>query len=263
MKSLREKVSAEEILDGFFNRLKKAKHPLLLLDYDGTLAPFVENRDMAFPYPAIVPIIEDIQDNTRSRVVIISGRAVHDLLDLIKMNPNPEIWGSHGLERLTALNEYEKKRLSQHELEVLDSAEKAAGNYIEESRIERKPASVAAHFRGMKDKEKNKSGLIRNDWRRIIEKTNFEIHDFDGGIELRLSDINKGVAVEKIFEENAEYVGAYLGDDWTDEDAFKALPEGNLAVLVRPEYRETGADIWIHPPEELKHFLSKWLTTLS
>jgi trehalose 6-phosphate phosphatase len=51
---------------------------------------------------------------------------------------------------------------------------------------------------------------------------------------------------------------AYLGDDVTDEDAFRAVKGRGLAVLVRAEYRRTAADIWIKPPHELKNFIGRW-----
>ena len=53
---------------------------------------------------------------------------------------------------------------------------------------------------------------------------------------------------------------AYLGDDQTDENAFRAIKGRGLAVLVRIEPRPTMADVWLRPPEELGNFLRGWLT---
>jgi trehalose-6-phosphatase len=53
---------------------------------------------------------------------------------------------------------------------------------------------------------------------------------------------------------------AYLGDDMTDEDAFAVMKPRGIGVLVRPEFRETAADIWIRPPRELLAFLGHWKT---
>jgi len=52
-----------------------------------------------------------------------------------------------------------------------------------------------------------------------------------------------------------------LGDDRTDEDAFKSIKGRGLGVLVREAFRPTYADVWIKPPEELLAFLARWLPT--
>ena len=59
---------------------------------------------------------------------------------------------------------------------------------------------------------------------------------------------------------------AYLGDDLTDEDAFHVLRGHGLTVLVKTDYRETIADAWIRPPQELMDLYSvvhraHWLET--
>ena len=77
-----------------------------------------------------------------------------------------------------------------------------------------------------------------------------------------VSGVNKGRAVSSILDEYGEGVAtAYLGDDNTDEDAFTALGERGLSVLACRELRETGADVWIRPPEELLAFLEDWADT--
>ncbi|MBU1936081.1 trehalose-phosphatase, partial [bacterium] len=53
---------------------------------------------------------------------------------------------------------------------------------------------------------------------------------------------------------------AYLGDDLTDEDAFRVLKGKGLGVLVRPEFRPTTADLWLQPPDDLIEFLKNWIT---
>ncbi len=83
----------------FLERLRTAPARVLLLDYDGTLAPFVVDRTLAWPYPEVPPLIGKIMAQG-TRVVLISGRPVRELLLLMRISPQPEIWGSHGLERL-------------------------------------------------------------------------------------------------------------------------------------------------------------------
>jgi trehalose-phosphatase len=84
-------------------------------------------------------------------------------------------------------------------------------------------------------------------------------HDFDGGIELRVPGRHKGFVVDAVLSEmGRETAAAYLGDDSTDEDAFKAIRGRGIGVLVRPQYRATAADFWLKPPEELLEFLERW-----
>jgi len=52
---------------------------------------------------------------------------------------------------------------------------------------------------------------------------------------------------------------AYLGDDNTDEPAFRVMNGRGLSVLVRTKWRETAARLWLQPPEELLDFLTQWL----
>ena len=91
--------------------------------------------------------------------------------------------------------------------------------------------------------------------------------EFEAGLELRAGR-NKGGAVEAILAEAGAGAGdrtdcpvAYLGDDLSDESAFRAVRRvgrRGLSVLVRREWRETAAEVWLRPPDELKGFLMKW-----
>jgi trehalose-phosphatase len=83
---------------------------------------------------------------------------------------------------------------------------------------------------------------------------------FDGGVELRVPGRDKGTVVNAVLDEIAGTVAAaYLGDDQTDEDAFRALGDRGLKVLVRPEMRASEADLWLEPPDELLNFLDQWI----
>jgi trehalose-phosphatase len=86
------------------------------------------------------------------------------------------------------------------------------------------------------------------------------IAEFDHGVELRLRSANKGDAVRRLLQELDPNIPiAYLGDDPTDEDAFRALNGRGLTVLVGPKHRFTSAQIWLRPPDELKAFLNDWI----
>ncbi|HZP18562.1 MAG TPA: trehalose-phosphatase, partial [Terriglobales bacterium] len=90
----------------FFQQLRRAPRRALLLDYDGTLAPFTPDRTRAFPYREIPELVSRIMRH-KTRVVLVSGRAATELLFLSGIHPHPEVWGSHGAERLYPDGSYE------------------------------------------------------------------------------------------------------------------------------------------------------------
>lgn len=248
-------------LDDFYARLAATDKRLLMLDYDGTLAPFTTERDAATPYPQIRETLVQLLEHDKTRVVIISGRTVDDLKKLLDSGRLPELWGCHGLERFTRDGHYSIVELPDDMREKLAelynwTAEKSLVNFCEF-----KPSGAAYHWRGLPENEVEQiHKLVVERWHDIAESTNLELYEFDGGVEIRVSGTNKATPVEKLLNEaDTETVAAYLGDDHTDEDAFKAIKGRGLGVFVKDSCRDTQADIWIVPPEELNDFLKRWL----
>jgi trehalose-phosphatase len=104
------------------------------------------------------------------------------------------------------------------------------------------------------------AAMIRETWKPFRDTPLLRLLEFEQGVELRVAHPDKGDAVATIVEEiEPQAQIAYLGDDFTDEDAFRALNGRGLTVLVRSEYRETLARAWLKPPEELCRFLEDWL----
>jgi trehalose-6-phosphatase len=94
----------------------------------------------------------------------------------------------------------------------------------------------------------------------IADATGLTVRPFDGGIEILGAKRNKADAVRAILAEmEIDTPVAYLGDDQTDEDAFRALQGRGVSILVRPHWRETAADIWLRTPIELSAFFHDWL----
>ncbi|MEQ8821901.1 MAG: trehalose-phosphatase [Sumerlaeia bacterium] len=265
MKPLSE---AEELrLQQFFEKLAASKTRLLLLDYDGTLAPFQERRDQAFPAPGVREAVQAILRQGRTRVAVISGRAIADLRPLLGIEPPPEMWGSHGREHLTPDGHYETLDLTPAAEAGLTSAEKWALERDLHPHIERKPGCIAIHWRSMNDGERQQfPAAAKTAWSALTRPATLELHEFDGGLELRVPGRNKGDAVRAILD-NMDLDGltcAFLGDDLTDEDAFAVLrPLGQLCVLVRPEHRSTLATVWIRPYDDLLEFLYRWKESIA
>ncbi|MGA7630577.1 MAG: trehalose-phosphatase [Terriglobales bacterium] len=253
------------VVEQFMNAVAQSPSSALLLDYDGTLAPFCLNRQQALPYPGFTALLQQIIGNGRTRVVIITGRNAHEIIPLLALHPCPEIWGCHGLERLRSDGTSETPCIGEPVREALAGADRWLRDQGLHNRAEFKTGAVALHWRGLDDRRaaETRSQVLLG-WLPIAQSTPMELLEFDGGIEMRMPGRDKGDAVRTILDEiGSEVPVAYLGDDVTDERAFLSLGAMGLSVLVRPEWRETAAALWIRPPEDVREFLTRWLQALS
>jgi len=248
-------------IDWFFKRMKDASRAALLLDYDGTLAPFRRERDRAVPYPGVKERLERLMQRSSDRLVIVSGRWSRDLKPLLGLSRPPEIWGCHGAERALPDGSEILRPIGERAVTGLVAIDEWARKQGLTRFLERKPTSVAFHWRGQPPEEKARMrDLIAGRWDSQLDGYALQRHEFDGGLEIRVQGVTKAGAVREILAELPARVPlAYLGDDMTDEDAFAALPENALRILVRPEMRHTLADLWLIPPEELLIFLDRWI----
>lgn len=245
----------------FFERAARAPARMLMLDYDGTLAPFQVRAERAVPYPGVESLLDDIMAARASRVVIVSGRPVGELVPLLNLRRRPDLWGGHGWERLSPDGRCERREPGEDARRNLDEGERRARELVREGvRVESKPASVAMHWRGATALVAAKvREALPQAWEPLAADGMVELLPFEGGVELRARGFSKQHAVEAVLAETpGDGAVAYLGDDFTDEDAFRAVKPHGLAVLVRPDFRETEADLWIRPPRELAAFLAKW-----
>lgn len=252
--------SQQDVCAEFFARLRHSSARALLLDYDGTLAPFTPDRDRAFPYPEIPELVSRII-RAGTRVVLITGRPATELLFLSGIQPQPEIWGSHGAERLLPDGSYQVDPPShEHQLALRTTAQSLQACGLS-SQMEIKPGGVAVHWRGLSLEQREPiEAKVRSLFLSAAREFGLHLLPFDGGLELRATGKNKGDAVSAVLAEAGSGVtAAYLGDDQTDENAFRAIKGRGVAILVRPEPRPTVADIWLRPPDGLSRFLSDWL----
>lgn len=249
-----------EPVRAFLARLPDAPARALLLDYDGTLAPFRVERQQARPYPAAAEILARMLSAGHTRIVLVTGRPVEQVLELLDRLPVPEIWGVHGWERRMPDGRRADVAPDPTALGQLDEAWRAVQTAALRGRAERKRTTIALHWRGLPpERIADVRERARVAWTEVLESGRFDLREFDGGLELRLRGRSKGDAVATIAEEQGPGVLlAYLGDDDTDEDAFAVVPAGGLGVLVRDRARPTRAQAWLRPPEELVAFLAAW-----
>lgn len=256
----------------FMAQLQSVPCAALLLDYDGTLAPFVRDPAAAHPWPGVLARLQAIAALPRVRLCLVTGRPAIELLPLLDLPQRPEIWGAHGWERLHPDGRMEVRVLAATARNALvEAAHRVADLDIQGVRLEKKPASLALHWRGLPAAEvRPLRQWVEQAWRPLTRtdgEGELALLPFDGGIELRLRECSKALAVGSVLEELPPGSAcAYLGDDITDEDAFAALaPLGarGLPVLVRARLRPTGARAWLQPPAGLLEFLDQWQARLA
>lgn len=258
----------------WWTKLAAADRSVLMLDYDGTLAPFVRDRMQAIPFAGISERLLRLAAWPRLRLVLISGRPAHELASLLPFRLRVEIWGSHGRERLNPDGGYASVPLRAAQQECLSQLEAILRQRALAHVIERKVGSLAMHTRGLRRDEAHQIEELARSFCCSVAgdsplDSGLEWLPFDGGIELRGSGCTKATAVHSILrDERSSTPAAYLGDDLTDEDAFAALRECSgprlcLSVLVRPEPRPSAAGLWLRPPHELLAFLDSWLAAAS
>jgi trehalose 6-phosphate phosphatase len=251
---------AEARLEEFFRAFGGGGAPLLLLDYDGTLAPFQVDRFKAQPWPGVRQRLKAIQRQKKTQMAVITGRPAAEIAPLLGVEEPVEVWGLHGAERLYADGRCELEWISEdleQELEALRGRLRrdSFGGVFED-----KPNAAVMHWRGSSPEVARR---IEEQTRALFEplarERGFRLLEFAAGLELRAGR-DKSAAVEALLNERREPgPAAFLGDDITDEEGFCALRGRGLTVLVRPEWRATAAEVWLRPPEELCGFLDRWI----
>jgi len=237
---------------------------VLLLDFDGTLAPFRRDPAKVRPWAGVTALLDGIQRAGKTRIVLISGRAAEDVTAQLGLAKTPEAWGLHGAERLLPDGRVDCEQLPLRQQLLLNAARTAvqeAGSFKQYGlRLEVKRNAVVVHWRGLPVRQVQTAreeilGLLQP----IALDGNLEVMLFDGGIEMR-AGYTKGDAVRLLLAEvSAATPVAYLGDDLTDEHAFDAMEGRGLSVLVRRAWRPTAAHLWLRPPAGLRAFLREWL----
>jgi trehalose 6-phosphate phosphatase len=245
-------------LKNFIGKLQTDSPRLLGLDYDGTLAPFKIDPAKAVPYRGVQEMLDKIMENPKNRVVIISGRWTKELLKLLDLRKKLEIWGSHGLERLSADGSYHMTGPEPAARHGLSRAAHWFSSARLSLRLEQKPGGLAVHWRGLRGKNIRRDiEKVKEHFQSLAGRSGLLLGEFDGGIELRVPGQDKGDAISRLMAETKpEAIVVYCGDDITDEDAFRAIKGKGTGILVRRNLRKTKADLWLKPPAELLQFLS-------
>jgi len=236
----------------------------VFLDYDGTLTPIVSQPEKALLSDSLRRALQALV--MQAPVAILSGRDLDDVRQ--RVNISAIVYaGSHGFD--IAGPRGLRKELATEFLPRLDIVEKEIGEQltgIPGARLERKRFSIAAHYRNVNESDVPKVERAVSE----VAARHRELRKMDGKkVHELLPDIDwdKGKAVLWLLEnlglERAKVRPIYIGDDRTDEDAFRALEKSGVGILVSEEPRPTAARYSLKDPAEVERFLRELVATLT
>jgi trehalose 6-phosphate phosphatase len=220
------------------DRLAAAPRLLVAVDFDGTLAPEVDDPERARALPEAHEAMLGLRRLPGTIVALVSGRALASLEHVGQLPGDTPLVGSHGLElRLAQGNEQPVLDAAARErLEALDALLAPLVDAVPGAWIERKPAGFAVHTRVVADpstaaglQRRLREEASRDDGGRAQPLT---IRDGKNVIEFAVRDATKGDGLRALVERFAPDAVLFAGDDVTDEDALAVLGPDDLGIKV-------------------------------
>lgn len=242
----------------FFEVYESATKRLILLDYDGTLMPFSKIPSMAKPSREVLELLQNLGEQERNDVYIISGRDSSTLNNWLGHLPVGLI-AEHGSKIRT------KDKIWQSEITGTQNwkpeISKLMNRYVSKcphSFIEEKEFSLAWHYRNASTKTGNiRAKELYKELHMLTQQWGLTVLNGNKVIEVRNNHINKGTAVEKLlYGNNYDFIFA-AGDDVTDEDMFKALANKANAVTVKVGSGVSFAKYYLYTPFMVQILLSR------
>src|SRR6266567_4428047 len=228
----------------------------VFLDYDGTLTPIVNRPEQAVLADSTRRVLRTLA--AQVPVAILSGRDLEDVRRHVNID-GIVYAGSHGFD--VAGPRGLRKQVATAFLSILDAAEKELGEKlagVSGAVLERKRLSIAVHYR-----QADKSGAIKveqtvneaagrhRELRMIAGK---KVYELQPNI-----DWHKGKALIWLLDtlglKQSKALSLYIGDDLTDEDAFRTLRQLGIGIVVSEQPRSTAAHYALKSPAEVERFL--------
>ncbi|GLI34408.1 trehalose-phosphatase [Desulforhabdus amnigena] len=246
----------------FWERVCASGTRFLGLDYDGTLAPFHVDPMQARPLSGVLELLRAIVAKDKMSVAVVSGRPVAEVLELLENLP-VTIIGSHGFElRRPDDDTCIVRSPSAEQKEGLQKAKTKALQRGYGRKLEFKIASIAMHTRGVDARlASTMEESMFTEWSRLALLYDLECRRFNGGVEIRCAGWHKGDAVsELLFHQPPGVFPVYVGDDETDEDAFRIIQERGIGIKVGTSSYPTAAKGFLKDCQAVKQFLEAWIS---
>ncbi len=238
----------------------------LFLDYDGTLTEIVEDPDKAFLSEKTKSVIQRLA--SIARVAIISGRDVEDVRRL--MNVQGIVYaGSHGFDIVDASGKRQNDPRWLSFLPSIDTAEKKLRETMKGIPgvvIDRKRFAVAVHYRKVEDSQ---VANVSERFQEVASSVTKRRKSEGKKVFEPLPDVewDKGAALLSLLKmfglEEKNVMSVFIGDDLTDESAFRAIHENGAGILVAKVRKpDTFARYTLRDPTEVTLFLEELIPTL-
>ncbi len=211
-----------------------AKKRMIFLDYDGTLQGFFKNPNDAKPDKQLYEILESLTGDPKNQVVIISGRDKETLSEWFNEKWRLGFIAEHGVWYREPGDEWKMmEAINKEWMEIIRPTLDFYVDRTPRSFIEEKNYSLVWHYRKADpDLGVQRSLELKDELQSLVSNLNLEIMDGDKVIEVKNSGINKGRAAQfRLGNENYDFIIA-LGDDWTDEFTFEAMPPEAFTIKI-------------------------------
>jgi trehalose 6-phosphate phosphatase len=244
----------EDLIDALRD-LAGARRLLIALDFDGTLAPEVDDPEQARALPEAHAAVLALLDQPQTRVALVSGRALQSLEAVSDLPDDALLVGSHGIEiRLDSPGD--AVSLDTRELRQVDLLNEVLGSVaasFDDVWLEPKPAGFALHTRLASDHDSRVAHLVAMS-EVSAEVDEVKVRHGKDVLEFSVRSTTKGDAITHLRNYTDADAVFYAGDDVTDEDAFAAL--GPQDFGLKSGNGDTIADHRVQGPREVAQVLA-------